>query len=109
VKVDPATVYALQEKLKPILDQIDALRRPLTTQDVRAHLYAIVATRMQRYKTRLAERHKIKKRKTAEIEKMFSTVVSDIADFAYTMYLKEKIPLSDFCTLHKKIYPKGLW
>lgn len=92
-----------------MLDQIDALRRPLSDQDVRAHLYAVVVARMQRYKAQLAERHKIKKRKTAEIEKMFSAVVSDIADFAYAMYLKEKIPLSDFCTLHKKIYPKGLW
>lgn len=107
--IDAKEIYALQEKLRPVLAQIDAQRQALNEAKIKKNIHTYATARMLRYKAKLADRFKIRQKKTAEIEKMFAGVVADIAALSYVLVLKERLTVPDLCTLHQKIYPKGLW
>lgn len=63
---------------------------------------------MFRYAVRIRDEYELKTEE--EIKNKFYEIVRDIFDFSYTLTQNDvDIHIESLNTLHKKLFPKGLW
>ncbi len=103
--IDEAKILAAQEQLRPLLDEIDAMKN--INFDTSGMLADWVELRMSRYTDRLAEEFKVRKEK--DREEIFQMVVGDITSYMDSLLRKDSVNWEDLSMLHAKLYPKGLW